>query len=41
MIGDRSCPINSLAIQVVYAEGNMVTITEMIPIDLDFMRRTK
>jgi hypothetical protein len=34
MIGDRSCPINPLATDVVYAEGNMETITKMIPIDI-------
>jgi len=34
MIGDRSCPINPLATHVVYVEGNMETITEMIPIDI-------
>jgi hypothetical protein len=34
MTGDRSCPINPLATHTVYAEGNMETITEMIPIDI-------
>jgi hypothetical protein len=34
MTGDRSCPINPLAMHTVYAEGNMETITEMIPIDI-------
>jgi hypothetical protein len=34
MTGDRSCPINPLAMHAVYAEGNMETITEMIPIDI-------
>jgi hypothetical protein len=34
MTGDRSCPINPLAMQAVYAEGNMVTIAEMIPIEI-------
>jgi hypothetical protein len=34
MTGDRSCPINPLATHVVYAEGNMETIAEMIPIDI-------
>jgi len=32
--GDRSCPINPLAMHVVYAEGNMASITETIPIDI-------
>jgi hypothetical protein len=31
MTGDRSCPINPLATHEVYAEGNMETITEMVP----------
>jgi hypothetical protein len=30
----RSCPINPLAMHTVYAEGNMETITKMIPIDI-------
>jgi hypothetical protein len=34
MTGDRSCPINPLVTYVVYAEGNMETITKMIPIDI-------
>jgi hypothetical protein len=34
MTGDRACPINPLATHIVYAEGNMETITKMIPIDI-------
>jgi hypothetical protein len=34
MIGDRTCPINPLATHEVYAEGNMETIIESIPINL-------
>jgi hypothetical protein len=34
MTRDRSCPINPLATRVVYAEGNMESITEMVPINL-------
>jgi hypothetical protein len=34
MTGDKSCPINPLATHVVYAEGNMETIAQMIPIDI-------
>jgi hypothetical protein len=34
MTRDRSCPINPLAMHTVYAEGNMETIAEMIPIDI-------
>jgi hypothetical protein len=34
MTRDRSCPINPLATHVVYAEGNMENIVEMIPIDI-------
>jgi hypothetical protein len=34
MTGDRSCPINPLAMHTIYAEGNMETITGMIPIDI-------
>jgi hypothetical protein len=34
MTGDRSCPINLLATQEVYAEGNMETITETLPINI-------
>jgi hypothetical protein len=34
MNGDRSCLINPLATHEVYAEGNMETITETIPINI-------
>jgi hypothetical protein len=34
MNGDRSCPINPLAMHEVYAEGNLETITETIPINI-------
>ena len=34
MTGDRSCPINPLEMNVVYVEGNMESIIEMIPIDI-------
>jgi len=34
MTGDRAFPINPLATHVVYAKGNMETITQMIPIDI-------
>jgi hypothetical protein len=34
MTGDQSCPINLLATQEIYAEGNMETITETIPINI-------
>jgi hypothetical protein len=34
MTGDKACPINPLATQVVYAEGNMETISQMILIDI-------
>jgi hypothetical protein len=34
MTGDRVCPINPLTTYVVYAEGNMETITKTIPIDI-------
>jgi hypothetical protein len=34
MTGDRSCPINPLAMHTVYAKGNMENITKMIPIDI-------
>jgi hypothetical protein len=34
MTGDRYCPINPLATRVVYAECNMESIAEMIPINL-------
>jgi hypothetical protein len=32
MMGDRSCPINPLATHELYAEGNMETIAETLPI---------
>jgi hypothetical protein len=34
MTGDRSCPINLLVTQEVYAEGNMETIAKTIPINI-------
>jgi hypothetical protein len=34
MTGDQPCPINLLATQDIYAEGNMVTITATIPINI-------
>jgi hypothetical protein len=34
MKGDRSCPINPLATHEVYAEGNMETIVETLPINI-------
>jgi hypothetical protein len=34
MTRDRSCPINPLATHEVYAEGNMATIAETIPINI-------
>jgi hypothetical protein len=34
MTGDRSCPINPLSTHEVYAEGNMATIAETIPINI-------
>jgi hypothetical protein len=34
MKGDQPCPINLLATQDIYAEGNMATIAEMIPINI-------
>jgi hypothetical protein len=34
MTGDQPCPINLLATQEIYAEGNMETITETIPINI-------
>jgi hypothetical protein len=34
MMGDRSCPINSLTTHEVYAEGNMTTIAETLPINI-------
>jgi hypothetical protein len=34
MTGDQRCPINLLATQEIYAEGNMETIAETIPINI-------
>jgi hypothetical protein len=34
MTGDRACPINPLAMHVIYAEVNMATISKKIPIDI-------
>jgi hypothetical protein len=34
MTGDKSCPINPLAMDVVYIEGNMATIAQMIHVDI-------
>jgi hypothetical protein len=34
MMGDHPCPINLLATQEIYVEGNMETITETIPINI-------
>jgi hypothetical protein len=34
MTGDKAFPINPLATHIVYAEGNMVTIDQMMPIDI-------
>jgi hypothetical protein len=34
MMGDQSCPINLLATHDIYAEGNMETIAETIPINI-------
>jgi len=34
MNGDTDCPINPLSMHVVYAKGNMATISKMIPIDI-------
>jgi hypothetical protein len=34
MTGDQPCPINLLATQDIYAEGNMATITATIPINI-------
>jgi hypothetical protein len=34
MTRDQRCPINLLAMQEIYAEGNMETITEIIPINI-------
>ena len=32
--GDRSCPINPLVVHTVYVEVNMVSIIEMILVDI-------
>jgi hypothetical protein len=34
MTGDQPCPINLLATQEIYVEGNMATIAETIPINI-------
>jgi hypothetical protein len=34
MTGDKACTINPLVMHIVYDEGNMETIAEMIPIDI-------
>jgi hypothetical protein len=34
MMGDHPCPINLLATQEIYAESNMETIAETIPINI-------
>jgi hypothetical protein len=34
MTGDQPCPINLLATQEIYTEGNMATIAETIPINI-------
>jgi hypothetical protein len=34
MMGDQPCPINLLATQKIYVEGNMVTIAETLPINI-------
>jgi hypothetical protein len=34
MPGDQPCPINLLATQEIYAEGNMAIIAETIPINI-------
>jgi hypothetical protein len=34
MTGDQPCPINLLATQEIYAEGNMATITKTVPINI-------
>jgi hypothetical protein len=34
MTGDRSCHTNPLAAHKIYAEGNMETVAEMIPINI-------
>jgi hypothetical protein len=34
MMGDQSCPINPLATHKIYAEGNMETLSETIPINI-------
>ena len=36
MMGDQPCPINLLATQEIYAEGNMVTIAATIPINISW-----
>jgi hypothetical protein len=33
-MGDQPCPVNLLATQEIYAEGNMATIIETIPINI-------
>jgi hypothetical protein len=37
MTGDKVCPINPLATHVVYAEVNMETIAQKIPIDISII----
>jgi hypothetical protein len=34
MTGDKSCPINPLAMHAIYDEGNMAMISQTIPIDI-------
>jgi hypothetical protein len=34
MMGNQPCPINLLATHEIYAEGNMATIIETIPINI-------
>jgi hypothetical protein len=34
MTGDRSCPINPMAMHTIYTEGSMESIAKMIPIDI-------
>jgi hypothetical protein len=34
MNGDAPCPVNPLAMHKIYAEGNMESIAETIPIDI-------
>jgi hypothetical protein len=34
MMGDQPCPINILSTHEIYAEGNMATIAETIPINI-------